>query len=321
MNVLITGCAGFIGMHVTLALLSRGINVIGLDNLNAYYDPQLKVDRLGLLNRFKNFNFIQENVENLAKIENALKGHNITKILHLAGQAGVRYSIEKPEVYLESNIRGFFNILEFGKKNHIQHIIYASSSSVYGLSDKKVFSEHDSVDQPLSFYAVTKRTNELMAFYYSNAFSLRLTGLRFFTVYGPWGRPDMAPAIFTDSILKKKPINIFNDGKMSRDFTYIDDVTEGVLKVFDYVHTERDAMNEILNIGNGNPVGVLNFIDLIEANLGVKAIREFLPLQMGDVKDTHSNCAIISRKYGYNPKVSVNEGVKRYIDWFKSYYK
>jgi UDP-glucuronate 4-epimerase len=308
-------------MHVTLALLSRGVNVIGLDNLNAYYDPQLKVDRLGFLEKFKNFNFIQENVEDLEKIENALKDHKITKILHFAGQAGVRYSIEKPEVYLESNIRGFFNILEFGKKNHIQHIIYASSSSVYGLSDKKVFSEHDSVDQPLSFYAVTKRTNELMAFYYSHAFSLRLTGLRFFTVYGPWGRPDMAPAIFTDSILNKKPINIFNDGKMSRDFTYIDDVTKGVLKVFDYVHNEQDAMNEILNIGNGNPVGVLKFIDLIEANLGVKAICEFLPLQMGDVKDTHSNCAIISRKYGYNPKVSVNEGVKRYIDWFKSYYK
>ena len=321
MNVLITGCAGFIGMHVTLALLSKGINVVGLDNLNDYYDLQLKIDRLTTIKEHKNFTFIQENVEDLAKIENALIAHGIDKIIHLAGQAGVRYSIENPSAYLESNVRGFFSILEFGKKNNIQHILYASSSSVYGLSDNRVFNETDSVDRPLSFYAVTKRTNELMAFYYSNAFSLRLTGLRFFTVYGPWGRPDMAPAIFTESILKKKPIKIFNNGKMSRDFTYINDVVEGILKVFNYDHADGDSKYEILNIGNGNPVSLLNFIELIEANLNLKAIREYLPLQLGDVQNTHSDTKLITEKYGYEPKVSIDLGVKNYIEWFKSYYK
>jgi len=321
MNVLITGCAGFIGMHVTLALLSKGINVVGLDNLNDYYDLQLKMDRLAIIKEYKNFTFIQENVEDLAKIENTLIAHGIDKIIHLAGQAGVRYSIENPRAYLESNVRGFFSILELGKKNNIQHIIYASSSSVYGLSDNIVFNETDSVDRPLSFYAVTKRTNELMAFYYSNAFSLRLTGLRFFTVYGPWGRPDMAPAIFTESILKKKPIKIFNNGKMSRDFTYINDVVEGILKVLNYDHTDGDSKYEILNIGNGNPVSLLNFIDLIEANLNLKAIREYLPLQLGDVQNTHSDIKLITKKYGYEPKVSIDVGVKNYIEWFKSYYK
>jgi len=321
MNVLITGCAGFIGMHVTLALLSKGINVVGLDNLNDYYDLQLKMDRLANIKEYKNFTFIQENVEDLAKIENTLIAHGIDKIIHLAGQAGVRYSIENPRAYLESNVRGFFSILEFGKKNNIQHILYASSSSVYGLSDNIVFNETDSVDRPLSFYAVTKRTNELMAFYYSNAFSLRLTGLRFFTVYGPWGRPDMAPAIFTESILKKKPIKIFNNGKMSRDFTYINDVVEGILKVLNYDHTDGDSKYEILNIGNGNPVSLLNFIDLIEANLNLKAIREYSPLQLGDVQNTHSDIKLITKKYGYEPKVSIDVGVKNYIEWFKSYYK
>jgi len=321
MNVLITGCAGFIGMHVTLALLSKGINVVGLDNLNDYYDLQLKMDRLANIKKNKNFTFIQENVEDLAKIENTLIAHGIDKIIHLAGQAGVRYSIENPRAYLESNVRGFFSILEFGKKNNIQHILYASSSSVYGLSDNIVFNETDSVNRPLSFYAVTKRTNELMAFYYSNAFSLRLTGLRFFTVYGPWGRPDMAPAIFTESILKKKPIKIFNNGKMSRDFTYINDAVEGILKVFNYDHTDGDSKYEILNIGNGNPVSLLNFIDLIEANLNLKAIREYLPLQLGDVQNTHSDIKLITKKYGYEPKVSIDVGVKNYIEWFKSYYK
>jgi len=321
MNVLITGCAGFIGMHVTLALLSKGINVVGLDNLNDYYDLQLKMDRLANIKEYKNFTFIQENVEDLAKIENTLIAHGIDKIIHLAGQAGVRYSIENPRAYLESNVRGFFSILELGKKNNIQHIIYASSSSVYGLSDNIVFNETDSVDRPLSFYAVTKRTNELMAFYYSNAFSLRLTGLRFFTVYGPWGRPDMAPAIFTESILKKKPIKIFNNGKMSRDFTYINDVVEGILKVLNYDHTDGDSKYEILNIGNGNPVSLLNFIDLIEANLNLKAIREYSPLQLGDVQNTHSDIKLITKKYGYEPKVSIDVGVKNYIEWFKSYYK
>lgn len=321
MNVLITGCAGFIGMHVTLALLSKGINVVGLDNLNDYYDLQLKIDRLAIIKEHSNFTFIQENVEDLEKINNALIAHGVDKIIHLAGQAGVRYSIENPSKYLESNVRGFFSILEFGKKNNIKHIIYASSSSVYGLSDNKVFNETDSVDRPLSFYAVTKRTNELMAFYYSNAFSLRLTGLRFFTVYGPWGRPDMAPAIFTESILKKKPIKIFNNGKMSRDFTYIKDVVEGILMVFNHEHADGDSKYEILNIGNGNPVSLLNFIDLIEANLNLKAIREYLPLQLGDVQNTHSNTKLITDKYGYKPEVSIDLGVKYYIEWFKSYYK
>ncbi len=321
MNVLITGCAGFIGMHVTLALLSKGINVVGLDNLNDYYDLQLKMDRLAIIKEYKNFTFIQENVEDLAKIENTLIAHGIDKIIHLAGQAGVRYSIENPSAYLESNVRGFFSILEFGKKNNVQHIIYASSSSVYGLSEKKVFNETDSVDQPLSFYAVTKRTNELMAFYYSNAFSLRITGLRFFTVYGPWGRPDMSPFIFTESILNKKPIKIFNHGKMSRDFTYIEDVVEGILKIFNHEHADEDSRYEILNIGNGNPVSLMNFIDLIEANLNLKAIREYLPLQLGDVENTHSNTKLITDKYGFKPKVSIDSGIKKYIEWFRSYYK
>lgn len=321
MTVLITGCAGFIGMHVTLAILSKGINVVGLDNLNDYYDLQLKLDRLSIIKKNKKFTFIQENVEDLAKIENTLITHEIDKIIHLAGQAGVRYSIENPSAYLESNVKGFFNILEFGKKNNIQHILYASSSSVYGLSDNKVFNESDSVDRPLSFYAVTKRTNELMAFYYSNAFSLRLTGLRFFTVYGPWGRPDMSPFIFTESILKKKPIKIFNHGKMSRDFTYVEDVVEGILKIFNHEHADGDSRYEILNIGNGNPVSLMNFIDLIEANLKLKAIREYLPLQLGDVQNTHSNTKLITDKYGYKPKVSIDLGVRNYIEWFKSYYK
>jgi UDP-glucuronate 4-epimerase len=321
MTVLITGCAGFIGMHVTLAILSKGINVVGLDNLNDYYNLQLKLDRLSIIKKNKKFTFIQENVEDLAKIENTLITHEIDKIIHLAGQAGVRYSIENPGAYLESNVKGFFNILEFGKKNNIQHILYASSSSVYGLSDNKVFNESDSVDRPLSFYAVTKRTNELMAFYYSNAFSLRLTGLRFFTVYGPWGRPDMSPFIFTESILKKKPIKIFNHGKMSRDFTYIEDVVEGILKIFNHEHADGDSRYEILNIGNGNPVSLMNFIDLIEANLKLKAIREYLPLQLGDVQNTHSNTKLITDKYGYKPKVSIDLGVRNYIEWFKSYYK
>ena len=321
MAILVTGCAGFIGMHTSLRLLKRGFNVVGLDNLNNYYGVQLKSDRLSILLKYKNFTFIKENVQNLEKIQGVLEPLKIIKIIHLAAQAGVRYSIENPDIYLESNIKGFLSVMEFSKNCKIDHVIYASSSSVYGLTDKNIFNESDITETPISFYAVTKKANELMAHYYSTAFSLRLTGLRFFTAYGPWGRPDMAPAIFTESIMSGKSIKIFNNGKMSRDFTYIDDIVDGILQIVDYKPREQDNKNEVLNIGNGYSVKILEFIKILESKLNKKAVIEFAPLQLGDVRNTFSSIKRASEKYKFSPHVSVSEGLEEYIKWYLSYAK
>ena len=333
MKVLVTGAAGFIGMHTSERLLARGDEVVGLDNLNDYYDPQLKRDRLARIEPQPNFRFVKMDVADRAGIEALFAAEKFDRVIHLAAQAGVRYSLENPHAYIDSNVVGFMNILEGCRHNKVAHLAYASSSSVYGGNTKMPFSEHDSVDHPISMYAATKKANELMAHTYSHLFGLPTTGLRFFTVYGPWGRPDMALFLFTKAILDGKPINVFNHGKMQRDFTYVDDIVEGVIRVVDHTAEPDAGFNSsqpdpgrsaapfrVFNIGNNNPVMLMDFIAAIEKSLGREAEKNFMPLQDGDVPETYANTDELNAWTGFVPATSVTDGVGRFVDWYRSYY-
>ena len=338
MTILITGAAGFIGFHITKRLLSEGIEVVGLDNLSPYYDLRLKNARLNKLEelskkRAVKFFFFKEDLQNKIFLTELFKKFKFNKVVNLAAQAGVRYSIENPSSYINSNIVGFANLLEVCRRNDIEHLIYASSSSVYGGNKSLPFSEEHNVDHPVSLYAASKKANELMAHSYSHLYGIPTTGLRFFTVYGPWGRPDMALFLFTKSILNEEPIKIFNKGEMIRDFTFIDDITESLFRVinkkstsdinFDYLKPSPSsswAPYRIFNIGNSNPINLMDFISTIEEILGRKAKKEFLDMQPGDVASTSADTALLEKWIGFKPKTSVKEGIKKFIDWYKNFY-
>ena len=334
MKILITGAAGFIGSTAGLRLLARGDEVVGLDNLNDYYDVKLKEARLQRLAAHAKFRFVKLDIADRAGMEALFATEKFDKVIHLAAQAGVRYSILNPNSYVDCNLVGFVNVLEGCRHNKVAHLVYASSSSVYGGNTKMPFSEHDSVDHPVSLYAATKKANELMAHTYSHLYGLPTTGLRFFTVFGPWGRPDMALFLFTKAILEGKPIDVFNHGNMKRDFTYIDDIVEGVIRVLDKpaaVNPEYDAISadpatsnvpyRVFNIGNNNPVQLLDFIGAIENALGRKAEMRLLPLQDGDVPATYANTDLLDDWVGFVPAVTVQEGVDNFIAWYRDYYK
>ena len=321
---LVTGCAGFIGMHLTMSLLKKNKSVIGIDNMNNYYDVNLKKKRLLNLKKFKKFNFKKVDIKNLNSLKKIVKNYKIDYIINLAAQAGVRYSITNPETYFENNIKGFFNILEIAKSKRVKHLVYASSSSVYGASQKKVFKESDNVDQPISFYASSKRSNELMAHSYSYIYGIPVTGIRYFSVYGPWGRPDMSLFIFTKKILSGKSIDVFNKGKMKRDFTFIDDAVNATYKIIHKIpKINRDnkiCKFKIFNVGGGNTISLINYIKLIEKNLGIKAKKNLKGMQLGDVKATLSNNDDLKSSVKFNPKTNIKIGIKKFIDWYKSFY-
>ena len=333
MKILITGAAGFIGMHTALRLLARGDEVVGVDNLNDYYEVSLKTARLAQLTSHANFRFIQMNVADTPGMAELFSREGFQRVIHLAAQAGVRYSLVNPHAYIQSNLVGFTNILEGCRHGQVEHLVYASSSSVYGGNVKLPFSEHDNIDHPVSLYAATKKANELMAHTYSHLFSLPTTGLRFFTVYGPWGRPDMAPILFTKAILDGRPIDVFNHGNMMRDFTYIDDIVEGVIRVLDkpaaanpeYDATQPDpassnAPYRVFNIGNNQPVKLMAYIEALESALGVVAEKNFLPMQPGDVPATYADTSELDAWVGFKPDTPVTEGVARFVDWYRNYY-
>lgn len=334
MKVLVTGAAGFIGMHTALRLLARGEEVFGLDNLNDYYEVSLKEARLERLKKYEHFHFEKIDVANQNAIATLFEKEQFTHVIHLAAQAGVLYSFTNPNAYADSNLTGFINILEGCRKHHIQHLVYASSSSVYGGNAKVPFSEHDLVDHPVSLYAATKKANELMAHTYSHSFGLPTTGLRFFTVYGPWGRPDMALFLFTRAILNNEPIKVFNFGNMKRDFTYIDDIVTGVVGVLDhppapnphYDSFQNDpftssAPYRVFNIGNQNSVPLMDYIAEIEKNLGKTAQKELLPMPPGDVPQTYADTSLLKEYIGFQPNTPISVGVKNFIIWFKNYYQ
>jgi UDP-glucuronate 4-epimerase len=333
-KILVTGAAGFIGMTTSLRLLARGDEVVGLDNLNDYYEVSLKENRLKRLTALPGFRFVKLDVGDRAGMEKLFAEEKFDKVIHLAAQAGVRYSIQNPHAYVDSNLVGFINILEGCRHHQVQHLVYASSSSVYGGNTKMPFSEHDSVDHPVSLYAATKKANELMAHTYSHLYGLPTTGLRFFTVYGPWGRPDMALFLFTKAIIEGRPIDVFNHGNMKRDFTYIDDIVEGVIRVMDRnaaANPEYDAIAadpatsnvpyRVFNIGNNNPVQLLDFIGAIENALGRQAEKRLLPMQDGDVPATYANTDLLNDWVGFVPATTVQDGVNRFITWYRDYYK
>lgn len=334
MRVLVTGAAGFIGSHLSQRLLARGDEVLGYDNLNAYYDPRLKQARLDKLLPLDGFGFVQASLEDRPALEAAFDRFKPQRVVTLAAQAGVRYSLENPQAYVESNIVGFLNILEACRHRGIEHLVYASSSSVYGANKKLPFAVEDSVDHPVSMYAATKKANELMAHTYSHLFGLPTTGLRFFTVYGPWGRPDMALFLFTRKILAGEPIDVFNHGHHTRDFTYVDDIVEGVVRTLDRVpgpDPAYDPLNptpassaapyRVYNIGNHQPVQLLRYIEVLEECLGRKAERNLLPLQPGDVPDTYADVSALQRDTGYSPSTSIETGVRRFVDWYRDFYR
>jgi UDP-glucuronate 4-epimerase len=334
MKILVTGAAGFIGMHVAQILLARGDEVVGLDNLNDYYDPQLKRDRLARLVPQAGFRFVQADVAHREALGALFAAEKFERVVHLAAQAGVRYSLVNPQAYIDSNIVGFTNILEGCRHHGVQHLAYASSSSVYGGNTAMPFSEHHNVDHPVSLYAATKKANELMAHTYSHLFGLPTTGLRFFTVYGPWGRPDMALFLFTKAILEDRAIDVFNHGQMVRDFTFIDDIAEGVVRVLDRSATpdpQFDAATpdparsaapyRVFNIGNSDPVKLMDFIEAIEAALGKTARKNFMPLQSGDVPATFADVAELGQWTGFKPATPVVEGVNRFVRWYRDYFK
>jgi UDP-glucuronate 4-epimerase len=334
MRVLVTGAAGFIGSHLSQRLLARGDEVLGYDNLNAYYDPRLKQARLDKLLPLDGFGFVQASLEDRAALEAAFDRFKPQRVVNLAAQAGVRYSLENPQAYVESNIVGFLNILEACRHRGIEHLVYASSSSVYGANKKLPFAVEDSVDHPVSMYAATKKANELMAHTYSHLFGLPTTGLRFFTVYGPWGRPDMALFLFTRKILAGEPIDVFNHGHHTRDFTYVDDIVEGVIRTLDRVPGPDPAYDpfnptpasstapyRVYNIGNHQPVQLLRYIEVLEECLGRKAERNLLPLQPGDVPDTYADVSALQRDTGYSPSTSIETGVRRFVDWYRDFYR
>lgn len=334
MKILITGTAGFIGAALATRLLERGDEVIGIDNVNDYYDVKLKLARLENLNKHNNFSEIRANLEDRAAIAEIFMQHRPARVVNLAAQAGVRYSIQNPYAYIDSNIVGFMNILEGCRHHDVEHLVYASSSSVYGANTRMPFSVHDTVDHPISLYAASKKANELMAHTYSHLYQLPTTGLRFFTVYGPWGRPDMALFIFTKNILEGKPIDVFNFGKCQRDFTYIDDIIEGVIRSLDRIAEPNpdwsgdnpDAANSLApyrlyNIGNNNPVELMYMIEILEDLLGKKAEMNLLPLQPGDVPATYADIDDLIRDTGFKPTTSIEVGLAKFVEWYQAYYQ
>ncbi len=327
-KVLVTGVAGFIGYYLSKRLLDNGITVVGIDNINDYYDVNLKYARLDLLKPYSNFSFYKMDLTDRLSLDKLFSENKFNIVINLAAQAGVRYSIEHPEAYINSNIIGFFNILEACRNNPVEHLVYASSSSVYGANKKIPYSITDKVDNPVSFYAVTKKTNELMAYVYAKLYKIPLTGLRFFTVYGPMGRPDMAYFSFTNRIVKGEKIQIFNYGDMKRDFTYIDDIVTGVIKVIDKIplETEDRVPYKLYNIGNNRPEGLLFFVETLENCLIKEGIidhpveKEFLPMQPGDVYQTYADIDDLVKDFGFKPSISIQEGLSRFVKWYKEYY-
>lgn len=332
-KVLVTGSAGFIGFHLCKRLLERGETVFGLDNLNDYYDVGLKIDRLKQIEGENNFKFIKMDLADQGPVGELFSGDRFDIVVNLAAQAGVRYSLVNPHAYIENNITGFLNVLEGCRHHQVKHLVFASSSSVYGANTKIPFSVHHNVDHPVSLYGATKKANELMAHAYSNLFEIPCTGLRFFTVYGPWGRPDMVLFLFTKAILEGKPIDVFNYGKMQRDFTYIDDIIEGVVRVMDKIPKPSSDWNSanpdpgssrgpyrLYNIGNNNPVDLMKFIEILEDCLGKKAGKNLLPMQPGDVPATFADVDDLVRDVGFKPSTSLDAGIQRFVDWYRSYY-
>ena len=348
-KILVTGTAGFIGFHLTKRLLHEGWSVTGIDNINNYYDPGIKYDRLAasgidssaadfekvvVSSEHPEYRFSRMNLEDKERVMELFESEGYEYVCHLAAQAGVRYSLENPHAYIDSNMTGFLNILEGCRQNGVKHLVYASSSSVYGLNSRLPLSTHHGVDHPVSLYAATKRANELMAHTYSHLFGIATTGLRFFTVYGPWGRPDMALFLFTKAILEDKPVEIFNHGDMLRDFTYVDDIVEGIVRVLPYpaqpsMTPDTDnpdpatssAPFRLYNIGNSGPVKLLEFVEAIERQLGKRAVRKLLPMQPGDVQRTFSDITDISSEFGYEPKTGVEQGIAAFVEWYLDYYK
>ena len=334
MKVLVTGVAGFIGSQTARVLLDRGDQVIGLDNLNDYYDVNLKLARLSKFEGNNSFQFVKADLADRGEIERVFADHRPERVVNLAAQAGVRYAFQNPHCYVESNLVGFLHILEGCRHHGVEHLVYASSSSVYGANTSMPFSIHDNVDHPLNLYAASKKANELMAHSYSHLYGLPVTGLRFFTVYGPWGRPDMSLFLFTKNIIEGKPIDVFNFGRHARDFTYIDDIVEGVVRTLDKVATanpEWDAAKpdpgtsaapyRLYNIGNNQPVELMYFIECIEKAVGKKAIKNMLPLQPGDVPKTFADVDALVADIGFQPKTPIEEGVRRFVDWYKQFYR
>jgi len=333
MKILITGTAGFIGSALAIRLLERGDEVIGIDNLNNYYDPSLKEARLNRVKEYDGFTEVRENIEDRDKVTEIFKKYKPQKVVNLAAQAGVRYSLENPHAYVDTNIVGFVNLLEGCRHNEVEHLVYASSSSVYGANTNYPFSVHNNVDHPVSLYAASKKSNELMAHTYSHLFNLPTTGLRFFTVYGPWGRPDMALFMFTKKILAGEPIDVFNYGDHKRDFTYIDDIVEGVIRTLDKVASPSPdwtgdnpdpgtskAPWRVYNIGNNNPCMLMRYIEVLEECLGKKAEKNMLPLQPGDVPYTYADTTDLANDVGYKPDTSVEDGIAKFVEWYKDYY-
>lgn len=326
MKILVTGVAGFIGHQTTLKLLARGDTVIGVDNLNDYYDVSLKEARLQDIAKHpqaKNFKFIKLDLADTASTDTMFKFEQPQRVIHLAAQAGVRYSLQNPNAYVQSNLVAFTNILEGCRHNKVEHLVYASSSSVYGGNTKLPFSEQDTVDHPVSLYAATKKANELMAHTYSHLYGIPTTGLRFFTVYGPWGRPDMSPFLFADAILNSHPIKVFNHGDMMRDFTYIDDIVEGVLRTIDKLATSQinsSVPYRVFNIGNSQPEKLMDFIGILENAFGKVAEKEFLPMQDGDVKATYADTKALEGWVGFKPSTPLKEGIAKFANWYQSYY-
>ena len=332
-NVLVTGAAGFIGYHLSKRLLEDGSRVTGIDNLNSYYDVSLKESRLERLKLFEKFSFLKEDISNKEAMNKVFESHHFDVVVNLAAQAGVRYSLKNPHAYVDANIVGFVNMLECCRHNGVKHLVFASSSSVYGANTKMPFSVHHNIDHPVSLYAASKKANELMAHTYSHLYRLPCTGLRFFTVYGPWGRPDMALFLFTKAILEGKPIKVFNHGRMKRDFTYIDDIIEGVVRVMDRIPKPNPSWSgmdpdpgtsythyKIYNIGNNHPVELMAFIATIEKVLGKEAKKEFLDLQPGDVPATYADVDDLIKDVGFKPNTPIETGIKRFVEWFKEYY-
>ncbi|WP_377895116.1 NAD-dependent epimerase [Alteromonas sp. R78001] len=331
MKFLVTGAAGFIGSFVAKSLCESEHTVVGIDNLNDYYDPKLKQSRLDRLNEFHNFTFVKLDLADRLGIAELFTSHQFDRVIHLAAQAGVRYSLENPLAYVDSNLVGMATILEGCRHNDVEHLVYASSSSVYGMNEKMPFSESDPVDHQVSLYAATKKSNELMAHTYSHLYGLPTTGLRFFTVYGPWGRPDMAPFLFTDAIMKEEVIKVFNHGKMMRDFTYIDDIVEGIVRIQDVI-PQKDESNKnsepssgrapyrVLNIGNNEPIELKTFIQAIETAIGKVAKKQYLPMQDGDVPATYADIAKLQNAIGFKPKTEINFGIQKFVDWYRNYY-
>ncbi len=332
-KILVTGAAGFIGFHVSRVLLGRGDKVVGLDNLNDYYDPELKRTRLRMLTRHPAFHFAKLDLAQRQPLEKLFATEKFDKVVHLAAQAGVRYSLTNPHVYIESNVAGFLHILEGCRHHGVRHLVYASSSSVYGANTAMPFSTHHNVDHPVSLYAATKKANELMAHTYAHLYGLPVTGLRFFTVYGPWGRPDMALYLFTNAILSHRPIDVYNHGNMRRDFTYIDDIVEGVIRILDRTAKPNPSWSSeapdpatsrapyrLFNIGNNQPVELLEFIAAIEEALGRKAKKNLLPMQPGDVPATYADIDDLFQEVGFRPKTPIQEGVKKFVAWYREYH-